>query len=208
MRLKRPWQRKAYFCYWSVKAMFSPSRKMDNVDYVNRQGEPVEPPADAVFKHRVGAFVICMAKDRILMLKPQDGQGLWELPGGGLDEGESPEQAVFREVYEETGFDLSNCDLKRIHEQQVYQHIAEQDCFWNYDQIYFLMTGHDMDSCAFPETRKTPEKGEMSWISKDQLQNLPLKNTTAKAMRDLGYLRPSQQPGCKPQNKKKSGPKV
>ncbi|MGM0422390.1 MAG: NUDIX hydrolase [Pseudomonadota bacterium] len=187
--------------------MFSPSKKVDNVDYVNRQGEPVDAPEDAVFKHRVGAFVICMAKDRILMLKPKDGQGLWELPGGGLDDGESPKQAVLRETYEETGFDLSNCDLKRIHEQQVYQHVAEQDCFWNYDQIYFLMTGDDLENCAFSGPRETPEQGQMAWISKEELQNLPMKNTTAKAMHDLGYIDKAQQPTGKPHQKKKSGPK-
>ena len=30
----------------------------------------------------------------------------WEIPGGHLNSGESPEQALIREVLEETGFDV------------------------------------------------------------------------------------------------------
>jgi A/G-specific adenine glycosylase len=34
--------------------------------------------------------------------------GLWEFPGGRLEEGESPQQAAIREVMEETGWQVSN----------------------------------------------------------------------------------------------------
>lgn len=41
-------------------------------------------------------------KDAILLVKRQD-LPVWELPGGGIDAGESPEAAVIREALEETG---------------------------------------------------------------------------------------------------------
>ena len=37
----------------------------------------------------------------------------WELPGGGVDQGESPEQTAVREVREETGFELAVGSIRR-----------------------------------------------------------------------------------------------
>lgn len=57
---------------------------------------------------RIGARVLLLdAHDRVLLIHacdPHDrGHHWWELPGGGLDEGEKPEDAALREVAEETG---------------------------------------------------------------------------------------------------------
>lgn len=57
---------------------------------------------------RIGARVLLLdANDRVLLIHacdPHDrGHDWWELPGGGLDEGEEPVDAARREVAEETG---------------------------------------------------------------------------------------------------------
>jgi 8-oxo-dGTP diphosphatase len=46
--------------------------------------------------------------------KTQVGVGLWELPGGGLDFGETPLKAVVRETSEETGILVDEKDLKLV----------------------------------------------------------------------------------------------
>jgi 8-oxo-dGTP diphosphatase len=62
----------------------------------------VNAPADIV--PCVGA-VITDAAGRLLLIKRghEPGKGLWSIPGGRVEPGETDEQAVIREVREETG---------------------------------------------------------------------------------------------------------
>ncbi len=57
---------------------------------------------------RVAAYALCQDDaGRVLLchIAPSVGAGdLWTLPGGGLDFGEPPAQAVIRELAEETGY--------------------------------------------------------------------------------------------------------
>ncbi|WP_336773255.1 NUDIX hydrolase [Paenibacillus sp. MMO-58] len=54
------------------------------------------------------AEAIIIQNDSVLMVKQyvERGDIVWNFPGGGIEEGESPEQACIREVHEETGFDI------------------------------------------------------------------------------------------------------
>ena len=46
------------------------------------------------------------AQGRVLLVEPAYGAETWEIPGGALDEGESPWAGARREIKEELGFDL------------------------------------------------------------------------------------------------------
>jgi ADP-ribose pyrophosphatase YjhB (NUDIX family) len=55
---------------------------------------------------RLAAYGVLVRDGRVLLchVAPgNQGEGLWTLPGGGLDFGETPEEGVVREVEEETG---------------------------------------------------------------------------------------------------------
>lgn len=60
------------------------------------------------FRPNVG-IVICNDRGQLLWAK-RVGQDAWQFPQGGVDRGESPEQALFRELYEEVG--LTEADVE------------------------------------------------------------------------------------------------
>jgi 8-oxo-dGTP diphosphatase len=59
---------------------------------------------------RVGAYALLPDAGRLLLTR-YTGSGRWSLPGGGIDHGEQPEQALLREVHEETGLTLADARL-------------------------------------------------------------------------------------------------
>jgi 8-oxo-dGTP diphosphatase len=59
---------------------------------------------------RKRAQAIIFSAGKILMVRHNDlfiGKQYWCLPGGGIEAGETPEQAVIRELMEETGLQIS-----------------------------------------------------------------------------------------------------
>jgi 8-oxo-dGTP diphosphatase len=57
---------------------------------------------------RPAAYAIIVDNNKILLVKER---GLFHMPGGGVNLGETPEQAVVREVREETGLTVANPQL-------------------------------------------------------------------------------------------------
>lgn len=47
------------------------------------------------------------------------GQDAWQFPQGGVDKGESAEQALFRELYEEVGFKGQRCENCAANQKMV-----------------------------------------------------------------------------------------
>ncbi|MDP2656414.1 MAG: NUDIX hydrolase [bacterium] len=63
----------------------------------------------------IGVFgIIRDDQDRVLLVLRND-YDLWNLPGGGLEKGESPWEGVIREVKEETGLDIQVTRLAGVY---------------------------------------------------------------------------------------------
>lgn len=62
------------------------------------------PRPDIAYSHRMGAYAILARKGQLLLTLQHEPEPELQLPGGGIDPGESPLRALHREVYEETGW--------------------------------------------------------------------------------------------------------
>ena len=65
---------------------------------------------------RVAAYAVCVRDGAVLLARWVGPEGrLWTLPGGGIEHGEDPFDAVRREVEEETGYRAEVQSLLGVH---------------------------------------------------------------------------------------------
>ncbi len=61
-------------------------------------------------------------RDETILLVKERGDGFWTLPGGWVDIGESPSEAVVREVYEESGYFTRPVKLLALYDKNKHAH--------------------------------------------------------------------------------------
>lgn len=72
---------------------------------IRRFGEPVQ--GDQKYRRRAGAYAVLWRDGEVLVTHQAAPVPEYQLPGGGIDPGESPVRALHREVYEETGYRIA-----------------------------------------------------------------------------------------------------
>ena len=73
-------------------------------------------------RQRVAAYAVVVRDERILLTRLAERisvQELWTLPGGGVDHGEDPRDAVVREIKEETGLDAIVGEQARVYSSHM-----------------------------------------------------------------------------------------
>ena len=116
--------------------------------------------------------VIVFRDDKVLLVKRANrpGQGLWAIPGGRVELGETLKEAARREVKEETGVSIS--PKEPIYVFEVIERDDEGDIRFHYviiDLLAEYLSG---------EVNPGTDASEARWISSAELKELPVTKTT------------------------------
>ena len=112
----------------------------------------------------VSAVALIDKDGRILIAKRPDGKsmaGLWEFPGGKVELGETPEQALVRELSEELGIKTWNSCLAPL---TFASHAYEK-----FHLLMPLFVCRKWEGIALAK-----EKQELKWVYSNDLKNYPM----------------------------------
>ncbi len=96
--------------------------------------------AEAHRTQRLGAYAVVFDAERMLLTRISPvgyPTGSWTLPGGGVEHGESPHDAVRRELYEETGLVATAVRLVDVHDVHVID-VGRDDQYEDYHGVHLL----------------------------------------------------------------------
>lgn len=112
----------------------------------------------------VVAAALIDADNRVLIAQRPEGKamaGLWEFPGGKLDPGERPEQALIRELHEELGITVREACLAPL----TFASHA-------YDDFHLLMP---LYVCRRWDGTATAREGQqLAWVRANRLREHPM----------------------------------
>ena len=101
---------------------------------------------------------------QILMQQRKYPYGKWGLPGGLMELGESTEETVKREVYEETGLKLGQLSLFGVYSGEKYLCIAQ-----NGDEFYVVTTVYKTSEYSGAVAVNDDESLQFEWVDKHNL---------------------------------------
>jgi 8-oxo-dGTP diphosphatase len=112
----------------------------------------------------VAACALIDADGRVLIAQRPEGKsmaGLWEFPGGKVDPGERPEDALIRELKEELGIVVKEACLAPL---TFASH--------TYEDFHLLMP---LYVCRRWEETVTPREGQkLAWVRPNRLRDYPM----------------------------------
>ncbi|NTV98622.1 MAG: NUDIX domain-containing protein [Chlorobiaceae bacterium] len=113
-------------------------------------------------KRRGSSIIFLNSRNEVLLFLRDDKPeipypGMWDLPGGHVEEEETPEACIAREMMEEIETDVSGCRLHSVY-----------DFPDRIEYIYFM----EMD--ADPESILLHEGQCLKWFGKDDLEGIDL----------------------------------
>lgn len=131
-------------------------------DYID---DPTAPTVNSVVPSAVA--VVQREDQRVLLIHKVD-NGLWALPGGGHDPGESISQTVVREVKEETGYDVEVQALTGIYTNP--NHVMAYDDGEVRQQFSIAFRARLLGG----ELRTSSESSEVVWLTVDEMAELDM----------------------------------
>lgn len=120
----------------------------------------------------VGALIF-NAQGQLFLMRSHKWRGQWVIPGGHIELGETMEQALRREIREETGLEIR--DIEFI----CFQEFIHDDRFWRRRHFIFFDYTCRTDST---EVVLNDEAQEYVWVDLDRAKELPVEWYTVVAI--------------------------
>jgi len=126
-----------------------------------------------------GAGVILIASNGTILLQYRDkdskwNQDSWNEFGGQIEEGETPEEAVKRELKEELGIELADLKFFKKYELQRQKEIYEQ----------FVFTASL--NCPLESLKKQQKEGkDLAFFNCEEIKNLKMAGYTREILEDF-----------------------
>lgn len=121
------------------------------------------------YRHNIG--IILSNKNGQLLWARRIGQDAWQFPQGGIDENETQEEALYRELSEEIGLEPEHVEIVgctkdwlryRLPEHLVRYH-SEPLCIGQ-KQIWYMLRLTSDDQCICLDTSDKPEFDSWRWV--------------------------------------------
>ena len=122
----------------------------------------------------VGALIFNQ-EDKIFLMKTHKWRNRYSIPGGHIELGERIEDALRREVKEETGLDIYHIQFIGI------QECIFDDAFWEKKHFIFIDYACRTKST---EVRLNSEGQDYIWVSLDEAFNLPIEPYTERTIKE------------------------
>lgn len=121
----------------------------------------------------VGALIF-EPQGRVLMIRTHKWSNLWGIPGGKIKYGEPALEALRRELFEETGLEVSDIEL-----------VLVQDCIHSeefYRDAHFVLLNYTCRCGAHPVVTLNDEAREFRWATAAEALALPLNQPTRRLL--------------------------
>ena len=146
---------------------------------------------EAKYRKCVGMMILNSINQILVGRRLDHPSGYWQMPQGGIDDNENPQEAVWREMMEEIG--TNNAELCKISHQWVnyeipqdtLNHLPWGKIYIGQTQKWFIFKFSGEDKDINVETQN-PEFSEWKWMnSNDLVENaVPFKQKVYKAILD------------------------
>ncbi len=145
---------------------------------------PGTPPAR---RQRIAAYAL-LVRDGAVLLTQMSARtrirGRWTLPGGGLEHGEDPRDALRREVYEETGLRVEPGRVADVHSSH-YTGARADGVVEDYHGVHLIFRATITAESADSEPRVIEVDGSTehaAWVALDEAADLDLLSAARHAL--------------------------